>query len=247
MKGNRQIIELKGINKTYGAVQALNNVDFELQEGEVLGLVGDNGAGKSTLIKIISGVILADSGEFYFEGEKINIRGPHDSRNLGIETVYQDLALLDYLDISKNMFIGREHRVGKFFYNSKKMVMDSENILKKLGINIPSIQSEVRFLSGGQRQAIAVGRAAFWGCKIVIMDEPTAALGVKESGKVIELIRNLKKNGLSMIIISHNLEHVFKIADRVIVLRKGQRVADRKITQTNGDEVVKLITGAEFV
>jgi ABC-type sugar transport system ATPase subunit len=246
MKENKPILVMKGISKSFGAVKALDNVDFELYPDEILGLVGDNGAGKSTLIKIISGVLIADEGEIYLDNETVHIKSPHDARDLGIETVYQDLALLNTLDVSKNIFVGREPRKGKIFYNSKEMMRRSKEILKSLGISIPSLDSEVRFLSGGQRQAIAVGRAAYWGCKIVIMDEPTAALGVKESMKVLDIAKTLKEKGVSVIIISHNLEHVFKVADRVIVLRKGKRVAEREIEYTNGDEIVKLITGAEF-
>lgn len=240
------LLHMKAISKSFGAVKALDRVDFELYPKEILGLVGDNGAGKSTLIKIISGVEIPDEGEMYLEGKRVHIRSPHDARDLGIETVYQDLGLLNTLDVSKNIFIGREPRIARFFYNSKEMIRRTEEILKSLSIEMPSITNEVRFLSGGQRQAIAVGRAAYWGCRIVIMDEPTAALGVSESMKVLELARTLKSKDVSVIIISHNLEHVFKVVDRVIVLRKGKRVAERAIELTNGDEIVKFITGAEF-
>jgi ABC-type sugar transport system ATPase subunit len=246
MNDRRPILLMKGISKSFGAVKALDGVDFELYPNEILGLVGDNGAGKSTLIKIISGVILADEGELYIDGEKANIKSPHDARNLGIETVYQDLALLNTLDVSKNIFVGREPKKAKLFFDSKSMRRRTKQILESLGISIPSLDSEVRFLSGGQRQAIAVGRAAYWGCKIVILDEPTAALGVNESRKVLDLAKILKERDVSVIIISHNLEHVFQVADRIIVLRKGKRVAEREIGTTNGDEIVKLITGAEF-
>lgn len=246
MSENKPILVMKSVSKSFGAIKALNSVDFELYPNEILGLVGDNGAGKSTLIKIISGVLIPDEGEIYLDDKKVNIKSPHDARNLGIETVYQDLALLNTLDVPKNIFVGREPRRGKIFYNSKEMMRRTKEILDNLGINIQSLDSEVRFLSGGQRQAIAVGRAAYWGCKIVIMDEPTAALGVRESMKVLEIAKTLKAKGVSVIIISHNLEHVFKVADRVIVVRKGKRVAERKIGYTNGDEIVKLITGAEF-
>ena len=246
MSEKKAILLMKNISKSFGAVEALCNVDFELYPNEVLGLVGDNGAGKSTLIKIASGVLIADSGEIFIEGKKVNIKSPHDARELGIETVYQDLALLDNLDVTKNIFVGREPRIGKFFFNSNKMARLTKEVLDSLGINIPSLFSEARFLSGGQRQAIAVGRAAYWGCKMVIMDEPTAALGVRESLKVLELAKKLKEKNVSIIIISHNLEHVFKVADRIIVLRKGKRAAERVIENTTGDEIVKLITGAEF-
>jgi D-xylose transport system ATP-binding protein len=246
MRNPEPMLLMKEISKSFGAVKALDGVDFELYSNEILGLVGDNGAGKSTLIKIISGVLIPDEGEIFLEGKRIHLRSPHDARNLGIETVYQDLGLLNTLDVAKNIFIGREPRIAGLFYNSKEMVRRTEQILEGLSIEIPSITNEVRFLSGGQRQAIAVGRAAYWGCKIVIMDEPTAALGVSESLKVLELARKLKSKNVSVIIISHNLEHVFKVADRVIVLRKGKRVAERAVESTNGEEIVRLITGAEF-
>lgn len=246
MNKGTPLLLMKGISKSFGAVKALDKVDLELYHGEVLGLVGDNGAGKSTLIKIASGVLQSDEGEIFLNGKKVSMRSSHDARELGIETVYQDLALLNTLDVSKNIFVGREPRIGKFFYNSRRMADCANRILNSLGIELPSVFTEVRFLSGGQRQAIAVGRAAYWGCEIVIMDEPTAALGVKESAKVIELEKKLKEKGVSIITISHNLEHVFNVADRIIVLRNGKRVAEREVMHTNGDEIVKLITGAEF-
>jgi ABC-type sugar transport system ATPase subunit len=246
MPDQEPLLSMKGISKSFGAVKALDKVDFELYPGEILGLVGDNGAGKSTLIKIISGVLLPDEGETYLDGKRVHLRSPHEARNLGIETVYQDLGLLNTLDVSKNIFIGREPRIARVFFNSKAMARKTKEILDKLSIEIPSVKNEVRLLSGGQRQAIAVGRAAYWGCKIVIMDEPTAALGVSESAKVLELARTLKSRNIAVILISHNLEHVFKVADRFIVLRRGRRVADRAVESTSGDEIVKLITGAEF-
>ncbi len=240
------LLAMKGVSKSFGAVKALDGVDFELYANEILGLVGDNGAGKSTLIKIISGVLLPDAGEISLEGKRVHIRSPHDARELGIETVYQDLGLLDTLDVPKNIFIGREPRAGRFFFKMREMARLTGSILASLNIEIPSVASEVRLLSGGQRQAIAVGRAAYWGHRIVIMDEPTAALGVAESMKVLELARTLKSRSVSVIIISHNLEHVFKVVDRVLVLRRGKRVADRRIGDTTGDEIVRYITGAEF-
>jgi ABC-type sugar transport system ATPase subunit len=240
------LLQMKGILKSFGAVQALDGVDFELYPNEILGLVGDNGAGKSTLIKIISGVLMPDAGEIFLEGRKIHMRSPHQARELGIETVYQDLGLLDTLDVPKNIFIGREPRAGLFFFKMREMIRRTKSILASLHIEIPSTANEVRLLSGGQRQAIAVGRAAYWGHKIVIMDEPTAALGVEESFKVLELAKVLKSRNVSVIMISHNLEHVFKVADRIIVLRKGKRVAARQVRETSGDEIVKFITGAEF-
>ena len=240
------LLQMKGILKSFGAVQALDGVDFELYPNEILGLVGDNGAGKSTLIKIIAGVLMPDAGEIFLEGRRVHFRSPHHARDLGIETVYQDLGLLDTLDVPKNIFIGREPRTAFFFYKMKEMIRRTKSILDSLHIEIPSTTREARLLSGGQRQAIAVGRAAYWGHKIVILDEPTAALGVEESMKVIELAKMLKSRNVSVIMISHNLEHVFKVADRVIVLRKGKRVADRQIRDTSGDEIVRFITGAEF-
>jgi len=241
---SQPILELRGICKYFGGVHALEDVDFELYPNELLALVGDNGAGKSTLIKIIAGVYQPDKGEVYIEGGKIEIYSPRAARDLGIETVYQELALVDNLDVVENIFLGRAPVKFRWFVNRKRMVAETISILKKLKISIPSLKEPVQNLSGGQRQALAVGRAIGWGGKIVILDEPTAALGVEETGKVLALIKQLKEHGASIIVISHNLRHVFNVSDRIIVLRGGRRVGSRIKSETNIDEIVKLITGS---
>lgn len=247
---NNYLLELKNIYKNFGGVKALEDVSLGLNHNECLAVVGDNGAGKSTLMKIISGAIKQDAGEIYLEGEQVKINNPQDSVSLGIQMTYQDLALVDCLDIPKNLFLGRElcKKVLGFidFVRIKKMREDSKHHLKNLGIEIDYINERVKNLSGGQRQIIAISRAVYWSTKIIILDEPTAALGVKESKKVLNLINGLKRRNLSVIVISHNLQHVFTIADRVLILRRGRKVGERPIKETDGDEVVKLITGAEF-
>jgi len=247
--GTYPILEMRGICKYFGGVHALENVDFELYPKEILALVGDNGAGKSTLIKIISGVYIADRGEIYLEGKRIEIQSPSDARALGIETVYQELALVETRDVAANFFLGREPTKGRLgiFIDKKKVEEVTVRTLKKLSITLPSLRTAVRYLSGGQRQALAVGRAVAWGRKIIIMDEPTAALGVEESRKVLGLVRQLKEHGASVIVISHNLRHVFSVAERIIVLRGGRRIGSKLKSETSGDEIVKLITGAELI
>jgi ABC-type sugar transport system ATPase subunit len=247
------ILEVKNISKYFGNIMALNNVSFSLQKNEILGLVGDNGAGKSTLIKIISGVYQKNSGEIYFDGSKVEINSPTDAIGIGIETVYQDLALVDELDVSANIFLGREQtRWGKFgkkvgVLNFKKMYNESFDLIGKLKSNIPNLKKSVRYLSGGQRQAVAISKVVFWGKKVVILDEPTAALGVKESENVLNLIKSLKDHGVSVIAVSHNLQHVFKIVDRIMILRLGEVVGILNTHETEADEVVSMITGAKFI
>ena len=244
------LLELDSISKNFGAVRALHNVHLKLGYNEILAVVGDNGAGKSTLMKVVSGAILPDSGTIYFEGRKIGIKSPQDSLALGIQMCYQDLALINCLDIQSNLFMGREivrPFLGRInFLHKKKMRHLSNEHLKNLGVNIPYLREKVANLSGGQRQVIAISRTVYWGKKLIILDEPTAALGVQESRRVLDLIKTLKQKDLSVIIISHNLQHVFSVADRVMVLRRGENAGDRIIKETDGDEVVKMITGAEF-
>lgn len=244
------ILKAKGICKRFGGVVALNNVDMDLSEGEILGLVGDNGAGKSTLIKIISGVHEKDAGEIYFNGNRVEINNPSDAKALGIETVYQDLALIEVLDISENIFLGREIIYRFFpanvlgFLNFKKMFKEATELLKIIGIRIQKMSIPVGYLSGGQRQAIALSKAVYWGSKIVIMDEPTSALGVEESKKALDLIRTLKDHGISTIVISHNLQHLFSIVDRIMVIRRGENAGTRNVYETSTDEIVSMITGS---
>ena len=245
------ILQLHGIDKRFGAVQALSKVDFEVFPGEVVGLVGDNGAGKSTLVKVISGVYHADAGQYIFEGREVSIASPHDATDLGIETVYQDLALCDNLDVVGNLYLGRE-RVRSIIpgllqtIDEVAMEREASRIVGELHIRIPSIRSQVAQLSGGQRQSVAVSRAVMWNSKVVLLDEPTAALGVEQTLQVKELIKRLRERGLGVVVISHNLADVFDVSDRIIVLRLGQRVATLDTHTTNPEQVVAAITGAEF-
>jgi len=245
------ILEMKGISKSFGGVHALQDIDFRVRYKEIVALVGDNGAGKTTLAKIVSGALVPDKGEILFEGKKVYFNNPKDSAKVGIGMGYQSLALVDMLDVSANLFLGRE-KVKRLFGGAvkilklKQMRKESKQVLRDMGIEIDSVKEKVCNLSGGQRQSIAIGRAAGWGTKLVIMDEPTASMGVRESQKVLSLIKGLKKKNVSVITISHNLQHVFTIADRVVVLRQGRYVGERLIKATDGDEVVKLIMGAEL-
>ena len=254
-KNNNLVIKAKGLTKTFGAVRALHNVDFELKEKEILGLLGDNGAGKSTLIKILSGAILADSGVIYVKGKKVNIKQPRDAFELGIETIYQDLALFNNLDFTKNIFVGREYMSqgpGKIlaFADTRRMRNEATTKIQEISINLPSLEQKVETMSGGQRQAVAITRSIFWGKKVIIMDEPTASLGVQESRKVLELIKETIKHVDGIILITHNIDHVMMVADRVIVLRNGERVGDlicNKKTYSKEEinhKIVSMITGA---
>ena len=247
---NGHLMRLEGVSKSFGGVKALQDVDLEVAHNEVLALVGDNGAGKSTLVKVISGAILPDKGRIFIEDKEVSVRNPRDAALLGIQMCYQDLALIDCLDVTTNIFLGREickRVLGAIdFLSFKKMRKESIRHLKDLGIELQNVREKVKNLSGGQRQVIAVSRAAYWGMKLVILDEPTAALGVREASRVNDLIKSLKQKNISVIVISHNLQHVFYVADRVVVLRHGKKVGEKIIKETDGDEVVKLITGAEF-
>jgi len=246
-KNEKPLLELKGICKSFGAVQALNGVDFEVYRGEVVGLVGDNGAGKSTLIKCVSGIFPIDSGEIFFEGKSVVINEPKDVAKLGIETVYQDLALCDNLDVVQNLYLGRETKKGPFnFLDEATMERRSSEVLKSLSVKIPNVRTRIGALSGGQRQSVAVSRAVMWNSKLVILDEPTAALGVAQTRMVLDLILNLKKQGLGVVVISHNLADVFEVVDRIIVLRLGCRVGTFDTKTTSNEQVVSAITGAEF-
>jgi D-xylose transport system ATP-binding protein len=240
----KPILEMKGISKLFGHVQALDKVDFELHTGEVVGLVGDNGAGKSTMVKILSGVYRADEGEILIDGVRADIRTPPDAQRCGIATVYQDLALVDVFDVPCNVFLGREPRRAGYFIDYPKMLADAKTVLSSLRIDIPSLQVKVADMSGGQRQAVAVARALAGGRRIFLMDEPTAALGVEQQAKVTDIIINLKVQGKTVVMISHNLEHVFQVVDRVVVLRHGKIVGKRDKAGTTREEIVGLITGA---
>jgi D-xylose transport system ATP-binding protein len=237
---------MRGIGKSFGAVRALSNVDFEVFAGEVVGLVGDNGAGKSTLIKAIAGVGPADEGEIFVNGQKVSISSPQVATRLGIETVYQDLALCDNLDVVANLFLGHEER--SFLRSLDEIAMEEKTltVLKTLDVKIPSTRSLVAALSGGQRQSIAVAKSLLRNAQVVLLDEPTAALGVAQTRQVLNLIRRLRDQGLAVVVISHNLADVFEVVDRVVVLRLGRKVATFNIKTTTPEQVVAAITGAEF-
>ena len=228
------ILEMKGICKYFGGVHALEDVDFELYSNEILALVGDNGAGKSTLIKVLSGAHPATEGTIYFEGKKVEINNPKEAKEIGIETVYQDLALAENLDIAANLFLGREFKrsgLGKLLrmIDKKKMWQKAKEVMKSLEIVVGSVKTPVENLSGGQRQAVAIGKTVYLRPKVIIMDEPTANISVKEKSKVLELMQRLKREGPSFIFISHNLQEVFSVVDRVVVLNRGEKVGDEKI------------------
>jgi D-xylose transport system ATP-binding protein len=237
------ILQLRGISKSFGSVQALTDVDFEVRSGEVMALVGDNGAGKSTLIKCVAGIHSVDSGEILFEGEPVHIHGPKDSARLGIEVVYQDLALCDNLDVVQNMYLGREERDWLWRLKEPAMEQRTAETLRSLSVTtIRSIRQPVASLSGGQRQSVAVAKAVQWNSKLVILDEPTAALGVAQTRQVLDLVKRLGEQGLSVVLISHNLHDVFEVADRITVLRLGRDVGVYEREQTTQQEVVQAIT-----
>src|SRR5580692_10291294 len=236
----RPILQVESVSKRFGGVHALENVSLDLFPGEVLALAGDNGAGKSTLIKVISGVHHADEGKMRYNGAEVTFENPQKAREQGIETIYQDLALADNLDVGANVFLGREpmKRVLGFpVLDRKQMRTQAADALRVLDIRINRFDLPLRSMSGGQRQAVAIGRAIHWKAKVLIMDEPTAALGVPEQRKVMEIIAKLKKNGVGVIFISHNLIDIFQVSDRILVLRRGEKVGERLISQTNHDEV----------
>jgi ABC-type sugar transport system ATPase subunit len=244
------LLTVRNISKSFGSVVALNDVNFEIYRNEVVGIVGDNGAGKSTIIKIISGNYPPDKGEIYFEGKKINFKSPIDARKLGIETVYQDLSLCNNLDSASNLFIGRElyhNIIGFEILDKKKMEKNTIEVLKKIGIKIPSIREKIEYLSGGQRQAVALSRFVAWGKNLALLDEPTAALGIRETEQVLHLINTIRRENISIILISHNLQQVFAVVDRIIVLRLGKVVGIKKVNETTPDEIVSMITGSKFI
>jgi D-xylose transport system ATP-binding protein len=249
MSSNTPVLALRGVSKRFGPVQALEAVDFEVAAGEVVGLVGDNGAGKSTLVKVIAGIYKPDAGDFYFEGEPVSIAGPTVATALGIATVYQDLALCDNLDVVSNLFLGREElapRSGALTRQLDEADMErrSGELLSNLAVTIPSLRSEVGTLSGGQRQQVAVARSLLGEPKVVLLDEPTAALGVAQTAQVLALVKRLRERGLGVVMISHNLSDVFEVTDRIFVLRLGRREADFVTASARPEEVVAAITGA---
>jgi D-xylose transport system ATP-binding protein len=245
--GARPLLEARGVTKRFGPVQALDNVDFHVMPGEVVALVGDNGAGKSTLIKTLTGAGPADEGEFFFDGDPITIRSPHDSAVLGISAVYQDLALCDNLDVVENMFLGREIRQGPPLGPIDEIDMETEarRLLDSLSVRtLKSVRTEVGSLSGGQRQTVAIARSMLGEPRMVILDEPTAALGISQTEQVLQLVRRLREQGLGVVVISHNLNNILAVADRVVVLWLGRNAGEFKGDPSERQKIVAAITGA---
>jgi D-xylose transport system ATP-binding protein len=240
------ILQLRAISKHFGAVEALAGVDFDVYPNEVVALVGDNGAGKSTLVKTIAGINIPDSGEIWFEGHHVTVHGPRDPVALGISTVYQDLALCDNLDVVANLYLGREEVAPIVLLSEERMEQRAREVLKTLEVKIPNPRNPVAALSGGQRQSVAVARSVMWKAKVVLLDEPTAALGVQQTKQVLELILRLRNQGLGVVVISHNLANVFEVADRIVVLRLGKRVGTFDRKAASEEAIVAAITGAEF-
>lgn len=246
------LLRVENLTKRFGGLIAVNNVSTDVNIGEVVGLVGDNGAGKSTLIKMVAGVYQPDGGEIYFDNRKVTFSHPREARDAGIETIYQDLALAENLDVGSNIFLGREVKTNYLgglirTLDRRKMQDESADILSRLEIEIPSLMQQIRNLSGGQRQAVAIARSIYWNARLMIMDEPTAALGVAEQRKVLILVRTLRDQGVPVIIISHNMQDVFAVADRIVILRRGRKVGELIAAETTPDEVVSLMVGAEAV
>lgn len=241
------LLEVRNLSKSFGAVQALRDLSMHVLPGEVVALAGDNGAGKTTLIKAVSGVYRPTSGKVLLEGEEMNFSSPQEARERGIETIYQDLALADNLSIGANIFLGREPMTKRWGFlpvlDRKKMADAARETMALLDFHVNRLDAPVSNFSGGQRQAVAIGRAVYWNARVLIMDEPTAALGVPEQRKVISLIHQLKAQGRGVIFISHNLQDIFAVSDRIVVLRRGVMAGERRIAETTHDEVVKLMVG----
>lgn len=246
----KNILRVNNLTKRFGGLTAVNSVSLDVNVGEVVGILGDNGAGKSTLIKMVAGVYKPDDGEIFFDGQKLDFISPRDARDRGIETIYQDLALAENLDVGSNIFLGREilrSYLGGIIKTVDRAKMREESVkaLDRLNIHLPSLTQQVLNLSGGQRQAVAIARSIYWNAKLMIMDEPTAALGVPEQRKVLRLVRTLCDQGVPVIIITHNMQDVFAVATRIIVLRRGKKVGERMVDQTSPDEIVSLMVGAD--
>jgi D-xylose transport system ATP-binding protein len=236
------LLEIRGLNKSFGPVQVLRDVDFAAYPGEVTALVGDNGAGKSTLVKCVGGIYSSDSGQFFFDGRPVTVHGPRDAATLGVEIVYQDLALCDNLDIVQNMFLGRERKRG-FVLDEGTMEQLAAETLAGLSVRtVKSVRQQVSSLSGGQRQTVAIAKAVLWNSRLVILDEPTAALGVAQTAQVLELVRRLADNGLAVVIISHNMNDVFAVADRIAAMYLGRMAAEVPATEVTHQQIVELIT-----
>ena len=247
MTATEDLLTVEEVSLSFGAVKALREVSLTLRRGEITALVGDNGAGKSTLVRCMSGIHRPDAGEMTFDGDVVTFRTPDDARDAGIETVHQNLALVEDLTVWQNLFLNREKTIGAFPFrllDRRGMKRDADRMVSALAVNVPAVTSRVRRLSGGQRQAVSICRAASFSSKLVIMDEPTAALGVQETAKVEELIRKLRDDGHAVLLISHNFEQVLRLSDHVWVMRAGRCVGGRRTATTTGEEVVGLITGA---
>jgi simple sugar transport system ATP-binding protein len=238
------VMRLEGVGKDFGAITALRELSLDVRAGEVTAIVGDNGAGKSTLMKIIAGVHQPSRGQIALNGEEIRMTDPSVARNHGIEVVYQDLALADQQTVYMNMFLGRELTRGPFRrLDRKRMARESKELIEELDVRIPNVNARVSDLSGGQRQGVAIGRAAHWATQLVLMDEPTAALGVQETKRTEELILRMREGGRAIMVVSHSLDQVFRISDRICILRRGEQAGVLDTTETTGDEVVAMITG----
>ena len=241
------ILSVRSVSKRFGGVQALDKVSMEVHPGEVVALAGDNGAGKSTIIKAISGVFTYDEGDILLDGRRIAFTSPQEARDNGIETIYQDLALADNLSIGANIFLGREPMKKLFGFlpvlDRKKMAAVAKETMERLDFHVTRLDAPVAAFSGGQRQAVAIGRVVYWNARLVIMDEPTAALGVPEQRKVMSLIQQLKAQGKGIIFISHNLRDIFEVADRIVVFRRGENAGERAPKETSGDEIVRMMVG----
>jgi len=241
------LLELRGVNKSFGPVQVLHDVDLTVRLGHVTALVGDNGAGKSTLIKGVAGIHAFDSGDYLFDGNPVHVANPKQANALGIEVVYQDLALCDNLDVVANLYLGREElQPPIMLLSEERMEQRAREVLKTLDVKIPNPRNPVAALSGGQRQSVAVARSVMWKAKVVLLDEPTAALGVQQTKQVLELILRLRNQGMGVVVISHNLANVFEVADRIVVLRLGKRVGTFERKAASEERIVAAITGAEF-
>ncbi|HLH51443.1 MAG TPA: ATP-binding cassette domain-containing protein [Roseiarcus sp.] len=242
-----RLLEVRSVSKNFAAVRALDNVSLGVDAGEVVALAGDNGAGKSTLIKIIAGVFHADTGAIVYQGKAVTFETPQEARQHGIETIYQDLALADNLPIGANIFLGREPMRKAFGFlpvlDRPKMAEAARQTMARLDFHVDRLDAPVSRFSGGQRQAVAIGRAIYWEAQVLVMDEPTAALGVPEQRKVLALIKTLREQGKAIIFISHNLGDIFEVADRIVVLRRGVLAGERRTKETNPDEIVRLMVG----
>jgi D-xylose transport system ATP-binding protein len=241
---HKALVEMRHISKAFGGVQALKDVHLDIHVGEVHALVGDNAAGKSTLIKTLSGAVTKDSGTISFDGRHVDIEDPRDAKALGIETVYQDLALADNLDVPANVFLGREMTRGGplgWLLDNARMEEQAKALMRRLKINIPNVRQKVRAMSGGQRQSIAIARCVCFNARVIILDEPTAALGVEETRKVYDLIREMREHGRAVLLISHNLNHVFENCDRITVMKTGRTVGSRLVADTSQADIVRMI------